>query len=88
MAQWKAELFARRPKVAKMVTNEVLQHYVQERLTGQVRHPDGTVRNGPSARPWNGRNQRLRHQYREWFQGWSPEQISQRLKVDLPRTHR
>jgi transposase-like protein len=44
VAQWKAELFAQRPKVAKMVANEALQRYVQERLAGQIRHPNGTVR--------------------------------------------
>jgi IS30 family transposase len=84
VAQWKAELFAQRPKVAKMVANEALQHYVQERLAGQIRHPNGTVRTGPPPRPWNGRNQRRRHQDRQWFQGWSPEQISQRLRIDFP----
>jgi len=41
VAQWKAELFAQRPKVAKMVTNEALQYYVQERLAGHIRHPNG-----------------------------------------------
>jgi IS30 family transposase len=84
VAQWKAELFAQRPKVAKMVTNEALQHYVQERLAGQIRHPNGSVHVGPPERLWNGRNQRRKQQDRQWFQGWSPEQISQRLKVDFP----
>ena len=32
VAQWKAELVARRPKPAKLVTNPRLQHYVQDRL--------------------------------------------------------
>ncbi len=84
VAQWKAELFAQRPKVAKMAANEALQHYVQERLAGQIRHPNGTVRPGPPPRPWNGRNQRRKQQDRQWFQGWSPEQISQRIRVDFP----
>ena len=84
VAQWKTELFAQRPKVAKMVSNEELQRYVQERLAGQIRHPNGTVRVGPLPRPWNGRNQRRKHQDRQWFQGWSPEQISQRLRIDFP----
>ena len=36
VAQWKAELFARRPKVAKLVVNPLLREYVQERLSGQI----------------------------------------------------
>ncbi len=36
VAQWKAELFARRPKPAKLLANQRLQNYVQERLSGQV----------------------------------------------------
>ena len=32
VAQWKAELLARRPKTAKLVANERLREYVQERL--------------------------------------------------------
>jgi len=42
VAQWKAELLAQRPKVAKLVTNDRLREYVQQRLSGEVRHPDGT----------------------------------------------
>ena len=34
VAQWKAELVAQRPKAAKLVTNEPLRDYVQERLAG------------------------------------------------------
>jgi len=34
VAQWKAELFARRPKVAKLAANPRLRDYVQERLSG------------------------------------------------------
>jgi len=55
MAQWKAELMARRPKTAKLAANEGLRDYVQERLAGHVRRPDGTVA-GPEAGPWKGRN--------------------------------
>ena len=35
VAQWKADMAARRPKAAKLVTNPRLHAYVQERLTGQ-----------------------------------------------------
>lgn len=40
-AQWHAERRARRPKVAKLVTNPELRRYVQERLSGQVKSPKG-----------------------------------------------
>ena len=33
---------ARRPKTAKLAADERLREYVQERLSGQVRRPDGT----------------------------------------------
>ena len=36
IAQWHAERRARRPKVAKLVMNERLRDYVQERLSGAV----------------------------------------------------
>lgn len=36
-AQWHAERRARRPKVAKMVGNDRLRRYVQDRLAGVVR---------------------------------------------------
>ena len=41
VAQWKAELMARRPKTAKLVADDRLREYVQDRLAGQVRLPDG-----------------------------------------------
>src|SRR5512134_362655 len=37
VAQWKAELVARRPKTAKLAANEQLHEYVQDRLAGKVR---------------------------------------------------
>jgi hypothetical protein len=37
VAQWKAELIAKRPKPSKLTTNPQLRHYVQERLEGKVR---------------------------------------------------
>ena len=47
VAQWKAELMARRPKTAKLAANERLREYVQDRLAGEVRRPDGTAVAGP-----------------------------------------
>lgn len=46
-AQWHAERAARRPKVAKLVSNDCLRHYVQECLAGQITRPDGMVVEGP-----------------------------------------
>jgi IS30 family transposase len=83
VAQWKAELMARRPKTAKLVASERLHDYVQQRLSGQVRHADGLPVAGPAAAAWKGRNKPHR-QDRRWAQAWSPEQISNRLKVDFP----
>jgi IS30 family transposase len=83
VAQWKAELLARRPKAAKLVENDQVREYVQERLSGQVRRPDGTPVPGPATAPWQGRS-KPRRQDRRWATAWSPEQISHRLKVDFP----
>jgi IS30 family transposase len=83
VAQWKAELMARRPKPVRLAGDERLRRYVQERLSGQVRRPVGTVVPGPAAAPWKGRN-KPRRQDRRWARSWSPEQISNRLKVDFP----
>ena len=83
VAQWKSDLVAQRPKPAKLVTNQRLHKYVQERLSGHVHGPDGTPVNGPVTEPWKGRNKPHR-QDRQWVMAWSPEQISQRLKVDFP----
>ena len=57
VAQWKSEMVARRPKTAKLATNERLREYVQERLSGQVRRPDGTVVPGPEAAALEGTRQ-------------------------------
>ena len=82
IAQWHAERRARRPKVAKLATNEPLREYVQDRLAGVVRSDDGHVV-GPPGPTWNGKNKPHRGD-RRWVQGWSPEQIAHRLRVDFP----
>jgi IS30 family transposase len=82
-AQWKAELVARRPKTAKLAADERLREYVQDRLAGKVRRPDGTAVAGPAVKAWKGRN-KPRRQDRRWATAWSPEQISARLQVDFP----
>jgi len=83
VAQWKAELIARRPKTPKLVANDRLRSYVQERLAGEIRASDGSPVTGPEVGPWKGRNKPHRGD-RRWVQGWSPEQISNRLKIDFP----
>jgi IS30 family transposase len=82
IAQWHAERRARRPKVAKLATNERLRAFVQDRLSGAVEGPDGRVV-GPEGPAWKGRNKPHRGD-RRWVQGWSPEQISNRLRVEFP----
>ncbi len=82
VAQWKAELVAQRPKTAKLVANDRLREYVQDRLSGVVRAADGKVV-GPAGPAWKGRNKPHRGD-RRWVQGWSPEQISARLKAEFP----
>jgi IS30 family transposase len=82
VAQWKADLVAQRPKTAKLVDNSRLREYVQDRLSGLVRGTDGEIV-GPAGSAWIGRNKPHRGD-RGWVQGWSPEQISQRLRVDFP----
>jgi IS30 family transposase len=80
-AQTHADRRARRPKPAKLAVNLELRRYVQDRLSGAVRRPDGSVA-GPQV-GWRGRRHGPRKD-RRWGQCWSPEQISARLPVDFP----
>lgn len=80
-AQWKAELQARRPKAAKLARDARLREYVQARLAGAIARADGGLI-GPKVR-FNGRRHGRRAD-RRWATSWSPEQISNRLKVDFP----
>lgn len=83
VAQWKADMAAKRPKASKLVTNPRLHAYVQERLAGQIKTPDGKVIRGPEPPRFTGINKPHR-KHRGWSTAWSPEQISNRLKVDFP----
>ena len=83
VAQWKAELLAQRPKTARLVVNDRLREYVQQRLSGEVRRLDGTPVPGPVTAAWKGRN-KPRRQDRRWASAWSPDQISHRLRMDFP----
>jgi len=82
IAQWHAERRARRPKPAKLATNERLRRYVQDRLSGAVRGPDGRAV-GPRGPQWKGRNKPHRAD-RRWVEAWSPEQIANRLPLEFP----
>ena len=81
-AQWHAERRGRRPKVAKLVANEQLRRYVQDRLAGEVARPDGSAVAGPDVW-WIGRRHGRRRD-RRWARSWSPEQIAHRVAVDFP----
>ncbi len=81
-AQRYADRRARRAKPAKLVVNAGLRRYVQDRLSGAVKRPDGTALDGPGVR-WIGRRHGLRKD-RRWARAWSPEQISNRLRLEFP----
>jgi len=81
-AQWHADRRAKRPKVAKLVANDVLRTYVQDRLASAITATDGTAVPGPDVR-WIGRHNG-RRQDRRWATSWSPEQIANRLRIDFP----
>lgn len=83
VAQWKAELMGKRPKAAILVKNTRLREYVQERLSGVVLTSDGSALLGPETAKWKGRS-KPRRQDRKWASVWSPEQISNRLRLDFP----
>ena len=81
-AQWHAERRAKRPKVAKLTSNDRLCAYVQDRLAGTIARPDGAPVPGPTVR-FIGRRHGRRAD-RRWAKSWSPEQISHRLRLDFP----
>ena len=81
-AQWHANRAAKRPRIAKLAENLALRQYVEDRLSGQIVSPDGTVIAGPDVR-WTKRRS-VRRQHRKWALAWSPEQIARRLPLDFP----
>ena len=81
-AQWHAERAARRPKAARLTTKPELRLYVENRLAGAVAVPGGVAVPGPTV-PWKGRRSG-RRQDRRWGMAWSPQQISERLRLDHP----
>ena len=81
-AQWHAERAARRPKAARLTTKPELRLYVENRLAGAVAATGGVAVPGPTV-PWKGRRSG-RRQDRRWGMAWSPQQISERLRLDHP----
>lgn len=59
-----------------------MREYVQARLSGALRHPDGQPVHGPET-TWKGLNKPHRAD-RRWATAWSPEQTSRRLRLDFP----
>jgi hypothetical protein len=82
VAQWKSDLVARRPKSAKLVVNPRLRQYVQDRLEGKIFDAQGCEIAGPRQAAFIGHNKPHRGD-RKWVNGWSPEQIANRLQVDF-----
>ena len=82
VAQWKAQQAAKRPKQAKLAVNLRLRAYVEHKLAGEVTGADGRPIVGPNV-PWAGRRHGPR-QDRRWGVVWSPEQISNRLRIEFP----
>jgi IS30 family transposase len=62
--------------------NPELRRYVQDRLSGTVQRADGGAVDGPDVK-WIGRRHGRRKD-RRWARSWSPEQISNRLRLDFP----
>ena len=81
-AQWYAQRSSARPKESKLACNERLRQYVQDRLSGAIARPDGSIAAGPTVR-WKGRRHGRRAD-RRWARAWSPEQIANRCKIDFP----
>jgi len=79
-AQWHADRRARRPKPAKLVRDEKLRRYVQDRLAGVIVRPDGVAVTGPELLS----RRHPRREPRRWASSWSPEQIANRLPVEFP----
>jgi DNA-binding CsgD family transcriptional regulator len=81
-AQWHAERRASRPKIAKLAAHPALRDHVQDRLAGMIARPDGNRIPGPTVR-FIGRRHGRRAD-RRWARSWSPEQISNRVRIDFP----
>src|SRR5260370_41837328 len=82
IAQWHAERRARRPKPAKMVANDRLRQYVQDKLSGVVRGTDGQAVAGPHSTPRQGRN-KPHPADRASVTAWRPQAVGRPLPDEL-----
>ena len=82
VAQWKVQTVAIRPKAAKLATNPRLHHYAQDHLEGKIHDADGREIAGPRQAQFRGRN-KPHCGDRPWVNGWSAEQIANRLQIDF-----
>ena len=82
VAQWKADVAARRPKATRLASDDRLRTYVSERLAGEVTGAGGRAVPGPRV-AWKGRRHGRRAD-RRWGRAWSPQQIAARLRLDFP----
>lgn len=81
VAQWKAQLAAKRSKPAKLATNDRLCEYVRERLSGELKRPDGTAVPGPPT-AWKGLNKPHRADRRR-ATAWSPATIDRTIDTSI-----
>ena len=82
-APWHRPRRAKRPKRAKLATNDRLRRSVQDRLAGTVRAEDGRPVPGPNVSAWTGRRPG-RCRDRHGATSWSPQQIAHRLRRAYP----
>jgi len=81
-ARWHADRSARRPKPLRLAVSARLRDPVRDRLAGRIAAPGGKDIRGPGV-AWKGRRAG-RRQDRRWAKAWSPEQIANRLRLDVP----
>ena len=70
------------PRQQSWLSADRLRAYVQDRLAGTIARTNGDRVPGPAVR-FIGRRHGRRAD-RRWATSWSPEQISNRLRVDFP----
>jgi IS30 family transposase len=78
-AQWHAERRSRRPKVAKLVVDQRLRAYVQNRLSGDCEDLPPPLERARAIR-----SRRRKRPMPAKAGCWSPQQIANRLPVDFP----
>ena len=84
VAQWKAELVARRPKTAKLVANDAAARLRAGAAVGAGPPPGRDAGRGPATAPWKGRNKPHRED-RRWAHGLEPGADREPAAGRLPR---